>query len=548
MDASPSDRSPPDRHARPDDAQGSLPASGPAAVHRPGRRSRRLGAAPFLTVLLPAVALAAGSWRGPARQEIPRVWTEEGLKDFELPPPLAEFTVQHVTPEYYYTLPERVIHRTYPVFHPDFEPPGYLDSLRSRGSATALDTDTLDTDEEWIRAGEMVFDAPIIYFQLDPNDPFQAAGMAAAGVPVDADGTFPFARYAIVDGEVKMGVAACGNCHTRVLPDGSVLKAVQGNFPLNTILARFLAGLPPAAAQGFLTGFAREQFGAPWVGHASQTMMDTLSVDRAVALFAALPGGVFTRQGTGWLYPAKIPDLRGVRHQRFLDATGLVQQRSIGDLMRYASFTQFLDHLSRFGDFVPSIGTHEGPLPPPDSVESFFNGPFTRFTDAQLYALAQYLYALDPLPSPHGLDDDTRSLGERVFAEEGCVTCHPPPDFTINELTPALGFEPPEDHYDRWPIFDISVETDPGLALYTRRGTGYYKVPSLRGLWYRERLFHDGSLTLEEVLDPARLSPDFVPSGPPGATPDARAVPGHPFGLELGPRERAALVAYLRTL
>jgi hypothetical protein len=31
----------------------------------------------------------------------------------------------------------------------------------------------------------------------------------------------------------------------------------------------------------------------------------------------------------------------------------------------------------------------------------------------------------------------------------------------------------------------MSVDTDPGLALSTRNGTGYYKVPSLKGVWYR---------------------------------------------------------------
>jgi hypothetical protein len=34
-------------------------------------------------------------------------------------------------------------------------------------------------------------------------------------------------------------------------------------------------------------------------------------------------------------------------------------------------------------------------------------------------------------------------------------------------------------------ILPISVGTDPGLTMKTRRGTGYYKVPSLKGVWYR---------------------------------------------------------------
>ncbi len=125
-------------------------------------------------------------------------------------------------------------------------------------------------------------------------------------------------------------------------------------------------------------------------------------------------------------------------------------------------------------------------------------------------------------------------------------TCHTPPLYTNNELTPALGFEPPEEHWELYPIFGISVETDPGLTMYTRRGTGYYKVPSLRGLWYRARMFHDGSLaSVGEMLDPRRLEEGLPPSF---EGEGRRIVPGHEFGMELADREREALIAFLMTL
>jgi hypothetical protein len=333
------------------------------------------------------------------------------------------------------------------------------------------------------------------------------------------------------------------------MPDGTVIKGAQGNFPFDRLMAEFTAGLEPPDQAGFVSALVREQFGAPWIEHLSQTMLDTLSPARHIQLRRAIPPGVLTRQGTHLLYPVHVPDLRGIRHRRFFDATGIMQQRSIGDLMRYAAFNAFVDHLNRYNDFVPSLGHHPGAYPPPDSVQSFFNGPFERYSDAQLFALANYLYSLEPLPSPHRYDAETLALGERVFIEEGCVTCHPPPDFTNNELTPAAGFEPPEEHFERYPIFDASVETDPGLTMLTRRGTGYYKVPSLRGLWYRDKFLHDGSLaTLDELLDPARLRADFAPGGFAGADTPRRAVPGHAFGLELPPAEKQALIAYLLTL
>ena len=93
------------------------------------------------------------------------------------------------------------------------------------------------------------------------------------------------------------------------------------------------------------------------------------------------------------------------------------------------------------------------------------------------------------------------------------------------------------------------IGTDPGLTLQTRRGTGYYKVPSLRGVWYRGPFLHDGSLaTLEDLFDPGRLDEDYVPTGFAGPGGDRRSVPGHEFGLELDEVERSDLLAFLRTL
>jgi Zn-dependent membrane protease YugP len=85
--------------------------------------------------------------------------------------------------------------------------------------------------------------------------------------------------------------------------------------------------------------------------------------------------------------------------------------------------------------------------------------------------------------------------------------------------------------------------------LKTRKGTGYYKIPSLRGLWYRGLFEHSGSIaSLAEWFDPRRLRADYVPSGWRGPGVTARAVPGHEFGLDLGDDDKAALIAFLLTL
>jgi len=97
----------------------------------------------------------------------------------------------------------------------------------------------------------------------------------------------------------------------------------------------------------------------------------------------------------------------------------------------------------------------------------------------------------------------------------------------------VAGFRIPEAHRQRYGIIDRPVGTDPELALRTRKGTGYYKVPSLKGVWYRGPFQHAGAVkTLEEWFDPTRL----------------RRVPGHPFGLRLTPEDRHALIAFLETI
>ncbi|MDX1493916.1 MAG: hypothetical protein R3253_07660, partial [Longimicrobiales bacterium] len=98
-------------------------------------------------------------------------------------------------------------------------------------------------------------------------------------------------------------------------------------------------------------------------------------------------------------------------------------------------------------------------------------------------------------------------------------------------------------------VSERRVNTDPALATTTRRGTGYYKVPSLKGVWYRGPFQHSGAVaTLEDWFDPKRLSEDYLPTGFRGVHDALQAVEGHPFGLRLSPEDRRALIAFLRTL
>jgi len=116
-------------------------------------------------------------------------------------------------------------------------------------------------------------------------------------------------------------------------------------------------------------------------------------------------------------------------------------------------------------------------------------------------------------------------------------------------LTPAAGFRIPDDHLRKYDILPEVVGTDPQLTMNTRRGTGYYKVPSLKGVWYRGPFEHNGSVaTLEDWFDARRLGDDYIPTGFRGYGLKTRAVKGHAFGLALSAADKAALIAFLKTL
>ena len=134
------------------------------------------------------------------------------------------------------------------------------------------------------------------------------------------------------------------------------------------------------------------------------------------------------------------------------------------------------------------------------------------------WALAEYYHSLPP-PSPE-LDTtdvaEEAARGEELFEAEGCAGCHVPPLYTSDE-----------------PIPFAIVGTDPEATTSSVRGTGFYRVPSLRGVSRTAPYLHHGEVdSLELMLDPDRLD----------------TTPGHEFGHELAPEEKEDLVTFLKTL
>jgi len=291
--------------------------------------------------------------------QIPKTWDEQALASLEVPLVDSSFSPKHISASYYYGMPVRPIYKSYPIYAPEKEPAGYIEWLKQQLPEVAFEVARLKTKEEWIKAGELVFDAPIVYGSLfipasDSLYVRDPAWYRFTGTPVAKEGVMPFYRYVIREqGKIEIGVLSCGMCHTRVMPDGSIIKGAQGNFPFDR-----------AMAYDYRTG------------------IDDVSMARA-------------------------------------------------------------------------------------AERTLYAAPWQK----------------------------------------------------------------------------------PELALKTRRGTGYYKVPSLRHVWVRGPLQHSGSVaTLEDWFDPDRVYDNYVPTGFRGYGVKSLAVEGHPFGLELAEEDRKALIAFIKAL
>lgn len=507
--------------------------------------NRRTGS--LVTTILIATTAATASGLGQTRGQtvvqpiIPKTWDDAAMATLEVPLAEASASPKFPPADYYYRIPVRPIYKSYPVYAPGREPAGYIDWLKQQEPVIVWDNaghaPSLKTEADLIKAGEIVFDSPLLFNDLDAID------YERMRLPVRKDGTMSSARYVIRNtGVVEVGAGSCAGCHTRVMPDGTIVKGAQGNGVSPQQAFAYRANKDAANAKD------REQFEARirltvktrWSNPDPEGRIDHMSISDIVSYLSSFPPSVGLRARANLFYPIQIPDLIGVKDRRYLDRTGLEVHRSIGDLMRYAAMNQGADSLASYGGIIPADAPRFQKLPDPATR--------SRYSDEQLYALALYVYSLQPPSNPNKFDA-TAARGQKVFERERCATCHTPPLYTNNKLTPAGGFTVPEDHKKKYDILPISVGTDPDLTLKTRRGTGYYKVPSLKGVWYRGMFPHDGSCaTLEDWFDPRRLKDDYVPTGFKGYGVTTRPVKGHEFGLKLSQDDKRALIAFLKTL
>jgi len=193
---------------------------------------------------------------------------------------------------------------------------------------------------------------------------------------------------------------------------------------------------------------------------------------RAIALSWG-PGrvDVSTARGTE---PAKIPDLRPVRFLSYLQHSGTVKQNDVTSLAL------------RIETLI--ITSRDERARPPRVLAR---------------ALAEFVHSL--------ADDLPRDEPPAAFVEH-CGDCHRGPGLSGGLV----------------PVADVG--TDPTLARSADRGTGHYRVPSLRGVSTRGALLHDGSIPdLATFLDPARDG-------------------GHGYGLDAPSSDRREILAFLQRM
>ena len=195
----------------------------------------------------------------------------------------------HISEESLLQNPNTSIYKTYPVYHPDREPAGYMEWLKNQEPEIAFDPARLTTQGRLDQGRRACLQRACVVRTrvlrgLGRRD---RTFYERTGMPVAKDGTIPFARWVVrKKGQLELGSMGCNTCHTRVMKDGKVVPGAQGNNPGDRQGASMLRRAAAAGASDKVVaqvrGFAR-QFEVPGLTDDPNRLAQGMSLDQLIA-------------------------------------------------------------------------------------------------------------------------------------------------------------------------------------------------------------------------------------------------------------------------
>ena len=195
------------------------------------------------------------------RPDIPRAWDDGEVEAFQVPLAQRDRSPRFLNSKEYYALrspPAYLSHVSGVCSRSPASRPGYMEGLQQKEPEILFDASKLRTEAGLDATPVMIGLRFVIPIPGDPASPLQMA--MVAGAPATRDGVIPLFRYVIrKKGVVEIGGgSSCRACHTRLMPDGSLIKGAQERAA--SALGQIFASIPAFAIRLRWT-----LFGTPWV-------------------------------------------------------------------------------------------------------------------------------------------------------------------------------------------------------------------------------------------------------------------------------------------